>query len=224
MQDEGAKAVLFKQSMLAFWDDRGRKHLPWRSTKNAWHILLAEILLRKTTAAQATDAFNELAGRSPCEIAEMQNDRLEEILQPIGMFRVRARQLRLIATAVATAGPGALERPEFLRSLPGVGRYIENTVLCFGFGAQKPALDTNMIRVLQRFFGVGSNKSRAREDGALWDFAESLVPAGQCREFNWGIIDFGDSVCKARKPRCSECPLSELCSCRMEGSNGIETC
>lgn len=219
---ESAKVTVFQQRVLAFWRSKGRKDLAWRITKDPWQTVIAEVLLRKTTSRQVVDIFNKLGNLSPEEIACMGDEELETILRPIGMYRVRARQLRLIAEAVAREGGAALESPGFLKNLPGVGRYIENAVLCFAFDERKPALDTNMIRVLQRVFGIKSNRSRVREDPRLWRFAEMLVPEEHCREFNWGILDLATAVCTARKPRCSDCPLREICSFSTEVSSGLK--
>jgi A/G-specific adenine glycosylase len=68
-----------------------------------------------------------------------------------------------------------------------------------------------MIRVIQRVFGWQSERKRPREDRKLWAFAETLVPEGKCREFNWGVLDFGAFICTHRKPKCPECLLNEIC-------------
>ena len=99
-----------------------------------------------------------------------------------------------------------------LRSMPGVGRYISNSVRCCSFGIDAPALDANMIRVLDRVFGWKSSLKRAREDKLFWEFANSLVPVEKCREFNWGILDFASSICTFKKPKCESCPIRTICS------------
>ena len=210
------KIAVLQQGVLAFWDEQGRRDLPWRLTRDPWETLLAEMLLRKTTATQVIGVFNQLSGLSAQEIAQMETGTLEMSLHQIGMSEVRARDLRVAADSVAKKGAGILESPGVLRSLPGVGRYIESAVMCFAFGARKPALDTNMIRVLQRFFGVESCRSRAREDDRLWEFAESILPRERCREFNYGVIDFATALCTKRNPRHEGCPLRNEC-CFFEG-------
>lgn len=206
-----SRVLLFQREILTYWDENGRKNLPWRLTIDPWKILLAEILLRKTTSAQAVEVFNDMAGFSPADVAEMRNDQLENLLRPIGMFRVRALQIRMVAEAVAKQGANALAEADFLDNLPGVGPYIRNAVLCFAFGMRKPALDTNMIRVLQRVFGIKTERRRARDDKALWLFAESIMPTEHYREFNWGILDLAATLCTPREPKHKDCPLNSFC-------------
>ena len=137
---------------------------------------------------------------------------LEALLQPIGLYKVRAVGLKAVAERLIDAPLEVLQSDEFLRSLPGVGRYISNSVRCCAFDDAAPALDTNMIRVVQRVFGWTSQRKRAREDSALWDFADTLVPIENAREFNWAVLDFGAAICTARQPKCSDCPLNDICS------------
>lgn len=206
------RVVVFQNIIVEYWHSFGRKNLPWRNTSDPWQILIAEILLRKTTSIQALPIFKELAGYSPSKLLAVTQERLEEILQPIGLYKVRAQQMRIVAEKIASSDPIFLKDEAFLRSLPGVGRYISNAVLCFAFGIPKPALDTNMIRVLQRVFEVKSTRSRAREDRQLWEFAEMLVPADHCREYNWGVLDLAAALCKPKNPLCVQCPLMQICS------------
>jgi len=205
------KIKLFQAGILRYWDKYGRKTLPWRITSDHWKLLMAEILLRKTTSSQAAVVFEQLQNHSPSEIANMSLDRLEEILKPVGLYKVRAAGLKDIAQTAANADIEQFKSDSFLRSMPGVGRYISNSVRCCAFGTPVPALDTNMIRVVQRVFGWTSSRKRLREDGKLWSFTETLVPYDNAREFNWGILDFGAAVCTARKPKCPVCPLQEIC-------------
>ena len=176
--------------------------------------------MRKTTSSQALPIYLTLAELSPSELAEVDINSLQNILHPIGLSEIRAKQLYEVATAVASNGTQALSSKQFLQALVGVGRYISNAVLCVGFGIPLPALDTNMIRVLQRVFSWTSNKRRARDDNSFWDFAASLVPANQPKEFNWGILDLAALVCTPRNPACQECPLIHICDYYQETIQG----
>jgi A/G-specific adenine glycosylase len=209
--DISEKIKLFQAGILLDWHDHGRKALPWRTTADPWKLLMAEILLRKTTSSQASLVFEQLQNYSPSDIANMSLDMLENILKPIGLYKVRAEGLKDIAQTVANTDIEQFKSDMFLRSMPGVGRYISNSVRCCAFGVPVPALDTNMIRVVQRVFGWKSSRKRLREDSKLWSFTETLVPSYNAREFNWGILDFGAAVCTARKPKCPICPLQEIC-------------
>lgn len=209
---EHDKIEAFQKQMLQFGLQEGRHTLPWRQTRDPWQLLVAEVLLRKTMTWQAVDVFNRLKDLGPSEVVAMSDDALETILQPIGLYKVRAVGLKAIARSVVYASAEELHSDKYLRSLPGVGRYISNSVRCCAYGDAAPALDTNMIRVVQRVFGWQSSRKRAREDSALWAFADTLVPIDAAREFNWAVLDFGAAICTARKPKCPICPLNDLCA------------
>lgn len=208
---DAEKLAQFQKAIIEYWQTHGRHHLPWRMTADAWRILLAEVLLRKTTSAQAAEVYIQLADFTPQHIKEMDQHILAEMLKPLGIYQVRAAQLQRIASDVVEHGEAALGSDEFLRKLPGVGRYISNAVRCCAFGVPAPAMDTNMIRVMARIFGWHSALKRPREDRSLWKRAETLVPADKPREFNWGVLDFGAVVCTYRKPKCNICPVSSIC-------------
>ena len=205
------KVEFFQQIILAYWDQYGRKDLPWRLTRDPWKILLTEIMLRKTTSEQVRGFFPILSQWTPKTIVEMDFDELVEQLKPLGLSQIRAGLFKQIASHLWGTDTSQFRSDEYLRSFPGIGRYISNAVRSFAFEEPVPALDTNMIRVIQRVFGWTSTRSRLREDKRLWEFAETLVPKDRPAAYNWGILDFGAAVCTARKPKCHECPLNDIC-------------
>lgn len=212
MLNEAEKIQRFQQAVIDYWDVHGRHDLPWRSTNDAWRILLAEVLLRKTTSAQAAAIYERLAEYTPYDIMSFDIEALAQILKPLGIHYVRAEQLRQIAQTVIDTKSEVLKSDELLRKLPGIGRYISNSVRCCAYGVSAPAMDANLIRVMGRVFGWKSQLKRPREDRRMWDMAEKLVPSDKPREFNWGVLDFAASICTHRKPKCDICPISDICN------------
>lgn len=206
-----AKIKRLQQVMVDYWVENGRRNLPWRLTRNPWHILLAEVLLRKTTSQQALIVYNDLSKLSINEVKDMSIVELEDVLKPLGIYRVRARQIHTLAGILSSLDYESWQKSDILDHLPSVGPYARNALLCFAFGFPRPALDTNMIRLISRVFGIRSNRSRAREDKELWKFAELLVPPNECREFNWGVLDFANAVCTAKNPKHGLCPITTVC-------------
>ncbi len=205
------KESVFQKSILEYWQKKGRHYFAWRQTSDPWKLLVAEVLLRKTTSAQAEVVFAELSKFTSEDIANIPLDQLERVLYPLGMSKVKAAQLKDMAMIVKEASPEEMQSDEFLRSMRGIGRYISNSVRCVAFGIPAPSLDTNMIRIIERVFRWESKNARAREDNKLWQFAETLVPKDACRQFNWGVLDFGAAVCTFRKPNCVTCPIQDIC-------------
>lgn len=210
--DEEERIKYFQQGIRYFWAAYGRHELPWRQTSDPWRILLAEVLLRKTTSIQAAGVYNQLHQYTPQEILSLHIDELANIMKPLGIHQVRAAQILTIAHAVLDTGYDIFNSDELLRKLPGIGRYISNTVRCCAFGVPAPALDTNMIRILDRVFGWKSARKRPREDRKLWETAERIMPEEKPREFNWGVLDFASAVCTYRNPKCSHCPINKICN------------
>jgi A/G-specific adenine glycosylase len=206
------KKDIFQAVIIGYWKDNGRHDLPWRKTNDPWKLLLAEILLRKTTSKQVLPIYKILVDYSPLDLVNLQLKELQEILRPIGMSVVRATQLKDAANYFVSTPYIEKLNDDDLRLLKGVGKYISNMVRCISIGVAVPGLDANMIRVLSRFFGFVSTRKRPREDPNFWKFAESLVPQDYCREFNWGVLDFGAEICTFHRPRCLKCPLKSHCS------------
>lgn len=212
MLSETGKIEKFQQAMIEYWKSHGRHALPWRSTNDAWQILLAEVLLRKTTSAQAAVVYQQLAPYTPNDIADFDLNKLAAILKPLGIHYVRAEQLKRIAQVVIDTKSEVLKSDELLRKLPGVGRYISNSVRCCAYGVPAPAMDTNLIRVMDRVFGWKSELKRPREDRRMWNTAERLVPVENPRAFNWGMLDFASAICTHRRPKCEICPINDICN------------
>lgn len=207
----GTKIQIFQHLIVKYWDKYGRKDLPWRTLNDPWVILLTEIMLRKTTSEQVRELFPVFAHWSPTEILMMDFNELTEHLKPLGLSQVRAAQLKRIAEGFIDRDTNAFRSDDYLQSFAGIGRYISNSVRCCAFGEPLPALDTNMIRVIERVFGWKSTRKRAREDKNFWEFAETLVPKDRPTAYNWGVLDLGAAICTSRNPKCQVCPLKHIC-------------
>lgn len=209
-----AKKQFFVGTIVEYYERRGRK-FPWRETADPYKVLVAEIMLRKTTAKQVEKVYTAFIDRFPnvYKLADASKIELEKMLKPLGMEAKRSTQLIMLAESIVRdlGGRVPLEIDQLLR-LPGVGRYTARAVLVLARNEKLGLLDTNVIRVLKRFFGIKSNKRRERDDDELWAFLDSLVPCERSREFNLGLIDFGSNVCTAKNPACNACPLRTYCS------------
>jgi A/G-specific adenine glycosylase len=196
-----------------WWKENGISY-PWRSLARPWDILLTEVLLRKTNAEKVGRFLAETAAvlSSPATTLLTSEQAIADLLQPFGMQRRKAAELRLLAESLVEQNNGAVPAQLLqLKSLPGVGDYIANAVMCFAFGERRGVLDTNVIRVFKRVFGATSARSRPRTDPALWRLALAMAPKRDCREYNWALLDFAKCVCTARAPRCAGCVLASLC-------------
>ena len=133
---------------------------------------------------------------------------VKAITDPLG-YKIRGDWLHAAALHVADRGGVFPETIEDLRRLPGVGRYTAGAVMSFAYHADAPVLDTNVARLLRRHFGVAvSARARTNE---LWSLAAAVVPKGKGYLINQALMDLGAIVCRARAPRCGDCPLRRSC-------------
>lgn len=201
----------FQQALIQWFSQRGRD-LPWRMTKDPYKVLLAEILLQQTDARKALRAYELLVERfpNPQALSVAEPSEVEDIVAPIGL-RYRAGRLHRLASVMAKGGLPCDEQE--LLKLHGVGRYMARAVLCFAFDRPVGVLDTNVLRILDRVFGIRSTKSRPHTDRQLWDLVNLMTPLEGAKEYNWALLDLAAGVCRARRPKCGECPL-DMCQFR----------
>jgi len=209
------KLAWFQNEVLD-WAKENLRIFPWRSTKDPYQIFVAEFLLQQTDAARVVPIYKEFLSKYPniSEIAEASLSEIAEILKPLG-FHYRASRLLLairLITKDTTYGGKIPNDESRLLQLPGVGRYIARSVCANAFDQSVAVLDTNVTRILQRFFGLKPQRARARDDRSFWDYAQKVAPSTNVGLWNLALIDFGAIVCTFRKPRCSECPLQQQCN------------
>lgn len=104
------------------------------------------------------------------------------------------------------------DRLEELRRLPGVGRSTAGALMSFAYHRDTPILDTNVARVLSRYFGL--DRPAGGGTPALWATAQAVIPTGRAHLVNQGLMDLGAMVCTARVPRCLACPVRRGCAFR----------
>ena len=116
-----------------------------------------------------------------------------------------SRALRLREAARIVKENGWPTTPEALSELPGVGPYTAAAVASFAFGAQVPAVDTNLRRVLSRWYGESLN-------GAALEAAAKTALGEPAGDWNQAMMDLGAMVCLPKSPRCTICPVKDWCS------------
>ncbi len=209
----------FVEAVIEWYAGHGDSWLPWRGARDAWRVLLAAILLVKTSVKQVLRVYGELASRfpDPQSLLSASDAELVELLRPLGMEHRRARLLRMLAERLVAEHGGRVpcSREELVK-LPGVGGYVASVVLLVACGEPAPLLDSNTVRVLGRVFGARPSGAGPYGDPEFLAFAERLVPRdpGRALAFNLGLLDLARKVCTARSPRCWECPVERLCGYR----------
>jgi endonuclease-3 len=176
-----------------------------------------ELLVAVILSAQATDKGVNLAtrklfpvARTPQAILALGEAGLIDYVKTIGLFRSKAKHIMATCGALVERHGGEVPPDrEALEALPGVGRKTANVVLNTAFGQPTMAVDTHIFRVCNRT-GVAPGKSPLEVERRLLKF----VPDEFRRDAHHWLILHGRYVCKARKPLCPKCLISDLCEYR----------
>ena len=179
--------------------------------RNAFELLIATIL-----SAQATDVgVNKVTPRlferfpTPAHLAEASEEAVIECIQSLGLYRSKAKNIRLCAHQLLERFNGEVPRTrEELVSLAGVGRKTANVVMSVAFNIPAFAVDTHVERISKRL-------QICRQKDTVLEVEETLcrkIPKELWSRAHHWMIFFGRYHCIARKPKCHECPLLEMCA------------
>ena len=196
------------------WITPRLRQLPWRDTRDPWHVLVSEVMLQQTGVSRAMPKWQMFidAFATPADCAGAPLGDVLRLWQGLGYPR-RARNLQAAARLIVEQHGGVVPNTlEELLALPGVGPYTARAVLAFAFEEDTAVVDTNIARVLARFHG---RTLKARDAQQL---ADDWVPQGEAWLWNQALMDLGATICRPQ-PTCDECPLSEKCSWRGTGTD-----
>jgi len=211
------------QESIVRWFDTNGRNLPWRTTSDPYEVLIAEMLLRRTTATAVARVYSAFIGRfeKPEQLARASVRTIASMVGTLGLQNLRARHLRQTAVHIVKEFRGSIpDTMERLVDLPGVGAYVASAVLNFAFCRPSPLVDGNTIHLLSRLFEL---EFAGPADRSAWDFIASFELGNQNKAFYWGIIDLVAMVCLRRAPRCETCPLHEPCLWRQKNRPAFKT-
>ena len=185
--------------------------------ENAYQLLVATILSAQCTDKRVnmvTPAFFA-SYPDPEALSKASEEEIGEAVRSTGFFNAKARNLKGMARAVVADHrgkiPGTMEE---LTELPGVGRKTANVILGNAFGIPGIVIDTHMIR-LTNLLELAQGKDAVKIEYALME----LLPPEEWTMFSHRIIEHGRQVCIARRPRCGQCVLNDLCPSAQEPPN-----
>jgi A/G-specific adenine glycosylase len=207
------KVYYFRKKLLLWYQEHGRAY-PWRQSKlTDYEVTVSEILLQQTRADTVKRFYPRFIDLYPSwrSLSKTNMESLEQLLHPLGLSRHKARVLYELANH-ANENDGHLpgSRTE-LQSLLGIGHYTASVILNICHASPEPFLDTNMSRVLGRYFG-SARQSDIRRDAQAHELARIVLPKNYVKEYNWAVLDLAALVCKARNPTHLNCPIKNKCS------------
>jgi len=208
----------FRRRLLRWFRRHGRD-LPWRRTRDPYHVIVSEFMLQQTQVSRVEQYYRRFLDQYPSvdSLACAPAATVRESWEGLGYYR-RATNLHRLAQEVMLEHGGIIPAdPALLVRLPGVGRYTAGAVASFAYERATPAVDTNVARVLRRAFhprlsGPGAERR-------LWETAATMVPrqGNRAWAFNQAIMELGAVVCTARVARCGECPVRAACATGRRG-------
>jgi A/G-specific adenine glycosylase len=205
--------IEFAHRLLAWFDDFGRKDLPWQQNVTPYRVWVSEIMLQQTQVQTVIPYFNRFVDRFP-DVATLAAAKQDEVLSHwsgLGYY-ARARNLHKAAQQVCVQHDGQFpEAFDEVIGLPGIGRSTAGAILSLADDQRHPILDGNVKRVLARHGAIAGWPGKAQVASILWTAAEQHTPEKRVSEYTQAIMDLGATLCTRSKPACERCPVGDDC-------------
>ncbi len=177
--------------------------------RDPFELFVATMLSAQCTDKQVNSVTKKLFKnlKTPYDFANASNKTIEELIRPTGFFRNKAKNIKNSSRILIEKHKGNVpDSLDELIKLPGVGRKTANVVLGSAFGIPGIAVDTHVARISKRL-GLTENIDPVKIEFDLM----KIIPKKDWSDFSLQVIYFGRAVCKARKPACDVCPLTDKC-------------
>ena len=178
-------------------------------TRSPFRLLVACVISLRTkdeVTAESSRRLFEIAP-DPQSLADLDTESIAKAIYPAGFYNTKAGQLNEIAHILTDQHGGDVPASEdALLALPGVGRKTANLVLGLGFGIPAICVDTHVHRISNRL-GLVTTKTPEKTEKAL----NEVLPEDLWIPINDLLVTFGQNQCHPTSPRCSSCPLDDLC-------------
>lgn len=195
------------------WYRLNKRDLPWRRTKNAYHIWLSEIIMQQTRIQQGTSYYLKFIKEFPTvnDLANASEQKILNLWQGLGYYS-RARNLHFSAKIIRDNlnGEFPTEYNKIL-SLKGVGKYTAAAISSFAFNTNKAVVDGNVYRLLSRVFDISIPIDSSKGQKLFQKLADELIDKNNPGEHNQAIMELGALICTPKLAKCTDCPLFEKC-------------
>ena len=212
----------FQQRILDWFDQNGRKHLPWQQPISPYRVWVSEIMLQQTQVATVIPYYLKFMERFPtvAALAAAPEDAVLQHWAGLGYY-ARARNLHKAAQQVMEHhGGGFPHSVEGLTALPGIGRSTAGAIASISMDIAAPILDGNVKRVLTRLHCIEGWPGQTAIDRQLWQLAEHYTPPQRTGDYTQAMMDLGATLCRRSKPDCNRCPLADICLAHQQGRQG----
>jgi len=201
---------------LMHWYQAHHRPLPWRNTRDPYHIWVSEVMLQQTQVKTVIPYFPAFMAAFPtlADLADADLDAVLKQWEGLGYY-ARARNLHKAARQVMDEFGGRIpDRFAGFKALPGVGDYIAAAVMSIAFGRPRAVVDGNVKRVLARLFCLDTPVNHSSAHKRFQPLADALLDRSDPGTFNQAVMELGALICIPAAPDCTACPLVHFCRAR----------
>lgn len=216
---EEDKILSFRQKLLA-WYDENKRDLPWRRSKNPYHIWVSEIMLQQTRVDTVIPYYERFLDWFPTveSLANAPEERLLKAWEGLGYYS-RVRNMQTAARQIMSDFQGEFPSTyEGISSLKGIGPYTAGAISSIAFNLPQPAVDGNVMRVLARLFEVNHDIGNPSNRKIFQAMMEILIDPNRPGDFNQALMDLGSDIEAPVNPRPEESPVKDFSAAYQHGT------
>ena len=216
---EEDKILSFRQKLLA-WYDENKRDLPWRRSKNPYHIWVSEIMLQQTRVDTVIPYYERFLDWFPTveSLANAPEERLLKVWEGLGYYS-RVRNMQTAARQIMSDFQGEFPSTyEGISSLKGIGPYTAGAISSIAFNIPQPAVDGNVMRVLARLFEVNHDIGNPSNRKIFQAMMEILIDPDSPGDFNQALMDLGSDIEAPVNPRPEESPVKDFSAAYQHGT------
>ena len=216
---EEEKILSFRQKILA-WYDENKRDLPWRRSKNPYHIWVSEIMLQQTRVDTVIPYYERFLKNFPTveSLADAPEEGLLKAWEGLGYYS-RVRNMQAAAQQIMNDFNGDFPSTyEGISSLKGIGPYTAGAISSIAFNLPQPAVDGNVMRVLARLFEVNHDIGNPSNRKIFQAMMEILIDPDRPGDFNQALMDLGSDIEAPVNPRPQDSPIKEFSAAYQHGT------
>ena len=216
---EEDKILSFRQKLLD-WYDENKRDLPWRRSKNPYHIWVSEIMLQQTRVDTVIPYYERFLDWFPTveSLANAPEERLLKAWEGLGYYS-RVRNMQTAAQQIINDFNGDFPSTyEGISSLKGIGPYTAGAISSIAFNLAQPAVDGNVMRVLARLFEVNHDIGNPSNRKIFQAMMEILIDPERPGDFNQALMDLGSDIEAPVNPSPEDSPVKDFSAAYQNGT------
>lgn len=216
---DAEKIASFRRSLLNWYDNK-KRDLPWRRTKNPYHIWISEIMLQQTQVVTVIPYYERFLDCFPTieSLANAPEEKILKAWEGLGYYS-RVRNMQKAAQEIMENFGGVFpDNHKDILSLKGIGPYTAGAIASIAFGLPEPAVDGNVMRVMARLFEVNYDIGDPKNRKIFQAIMEVLIDPERPGDFNQALMDLGTDIESAKNPRPDESPIRFFSAAYLHGT------